>query len=650
MIHKILLPLIIISTLFMTECMAEENATIKININLLHIASADVQVSTLANLEVILETTVDKNGNFFINPTNISKLSSDDYVYIYVDNIQVSQGDTPAYLKGIISIDSLSNNQALNLNEITTYVADLFFENRAKIADNYQLLSGIIRNLGVYDMNKDKRRENIDTFLYDSITTSSNLETILKLTYFYYLELNDMTKVNEYIQKKSKELSLFSYIEKVKGNNIDINFENLDGKYISARYVSTNQAKNNESNITTEIVSLKNGDALRYRLCLLEECSKEYTLYNDNGVIKPYIEDVSDPEIVKFGEKLAEYKKVQHLTPTRKKQKLLDIASILLDISKSDNFKRYELYLISEDNKLLDEDTSTVISNYSLNDISVTNENIVSKIKNTIINLETIKSEINTATDYDSLKSRLDGAMSKIDAIKQAIDNNIVSNDEKLVLKAEADKIKDAIESIKILIDGYKQDDNHSPEAIADINSKIDGVIGMMVTRSIDDTHQSNVISISRGWNLVSGNVNILTLPQEVHSIWNVGEANWYGFSPHKSIRGEIRDKYRLMDMHIRAYKGTQILATADTEIELIDDYQFNAIQSYGKGLTIHGANNKGFSVSDIQCNEPYTLYGVFKLNGEEIEVYSPNIEVNNYTNFDYIYKNDGYYTYCINK
>lgn len=298
---------------------------------------------------------------------------------------------------------------------------------------------------------------------------------------------------------------------------------------------------------------------------------------------------------------------------------------------------------------------------YGLNGIEVKDPNILANIKSVISELESIKLDVNALITrtrsieddnaikqkFDALKKRLDDAKKLLDDVKQSIDN---SDEDKEALKKEADAIKKAIDDVKKLIDGYKKDADNSPEAIADINSKIDGVIGMMVTRSIDDTHQSNVISISRGWNLVSGNVNILTLPQEVHSIWNVGEANWYGFSPHKSIRGEIRDKYRLMDMHIRAYKGTQILATADTEIELIDDYQFNAIQSYGKGLTIHGANNKGFSVSDIQCNEPYTLYGVFKLNGEEIEVYSPNIEVNNYTNFDYIYKNDGYYTYCINK
>ncbi len=296
-------------------------------------------------------------------------------------------------------------------------------------------------------------------------------------------------------------------------------------------------------------------------------------------------------------------------------------------------------------------DSSSINIVYGLKDIVVTNENIVSKIKDTITELEIIKGDLNTSTDYDSLKSRLDGAMSEIDAIKQAIDNNIVSNDEKLVLKAEADKIKDAIESIKTLIDGYKQDDNHSPEAIADINSKIDGVIDMMrSTNEVQEEAEKTMLSISRGWNLVSGNVNISTLPQEVHSIWNTTGANWYGYSPHKEIRDEIRAKYRLMDIHIRAYKGTEIVATADTEIEIIDDYVFDAVQSYSKGLTIHGANNQEFSADDIKCDEPYKLYAIFKLMGSEPEVYAPDIEVEDYTGFNYIYQNDGYYTYCITK
>jgi hypothetical protein len=176
-------------------------------------------------------------------------------------------------------------------------------------------------------------------------------------------------------------------------------------------------------------------------------------------------------------------------------------------------------------------------------------------------------------------------------------------------------------------------------------------VIDMMrSTNEAQEEVEKTMISISRGWNLVSGNVNITTLPQEVNSIWNVTGANWYGYSPHKDIRDEIRAKYRLMDIHIRAYKGTEVLATADTEIEIIDEYIFDAVQSYDKGLSIHGANNQEFSADDIKCDEPYKLYAIFKLMGSEPEVYAPNIEVENYTEFNYIYQNDGYYTYCITK
>ena len=246
---------------------------------------------------------------------------------------------------------------------------------------------------------------------------------------------------------------------------------------------------------------------------------------------------------------------------------------------------------------------------------------------------------------FDALKKRLDDAKKLLDDVKQSIDN---SDEDKEALKKEVDKIKKAIDDVKTLIDGYKKDADNSSEAIADINSKIDGVIAMMRREATDNN--KTMISISRGWNLVSGNVNITTLPQEVNSIWNVTGANWYGYSPHKDIRDEIRAKYRLMDIHIRAYKGTEVLATADTEIEIIDEYIFDAVQSYDKGLSIHGANNQEFSADDIKCDEPYKLYAIFKLMGSEPEVYAPNIEVENYTEFNYIYQNDGYYTYCITK
>jgi len=153
---------------------------------------------------------------------------------------------------------------------------------------------------------------------------------------------------------------------------------------------------------------------------------------------------------------------------------------------------------------------------YGLNGKTITNENIISKIKDAITLLEQIKLKLDELVNYQSIlransglkqeynaiKKLLDDAKKAIDDIKQAIDNNIADNDEKNSLKSEADSIKKALDDIKKMIDDYKKTEDNSQSAIDTLKAEIDKVIAMLrsggsATTTTDTTSSSDTTSDS---------------------------------------------------------------------------------------------------------------------------------------------------------
>jgi hypothetical protein len=309
--------------------------------------------------------------------------------------------------------------------------------------------------------------------------------------------------------------------------------------------------------------------------------------------------------------------------------------------------------------------TRSEVTTYGLNRTEIKNPTIIDKIKSAILELESIKvdvdkmvsearvrkaySEDGVKSEYDAIKQRLDNAKSKIDDIKQSIDNNIADNDEKVALKSKADEIKRAIDDVKRVVDGYKDNADNSSGALDDIKSAIDGVIAMM-RKNGDDALSDGVkyISIKKGRNTISGTIDITKLPDEVHSIWIVEGGNWYGYSPYPQINDLIRDKYLLIKDTIANYKGALVYAVEDTQIETIQDNSGESVEHiYPRGYSIHGTDGAEMSGEDVVCSEPSKLVMVAKVRGDEAMVYVPNREIEGIENFVYLNENDGYYVLC---
>jgi hypothetical protein len=303
---------------------------------------------------------------------------------------------------------------------------------------------------------------------------------------------------------------------------------------------------------------------------------------------------------------------------------------------------------------------------YLLNTTEINHTAIIETIKATIEELKMIREEIETLKDvngsdlqqrYDALLQKLDGAKSQIDAIKQAIDMNIMDNNEIVHLKAEADKVKLAIDEVKTLMGEYKTIEENTLPTIEKIQTKIDEVIGMLITHTplpvVSDPEiiHTTVIDIPKGRSLISGNIDVSKLSSDIYAVWIVDGGNWYGYSPDESVREAIKAKYRLITQMIPAYKAVIVWAKADTTIEVENDTSFDATQYYGTSFSIHGTNNQDINTDNIICNgENDALTAIFKVHGDITSAYLPNAILEGMENFTSLYYNEGYYVLCEQK
>jgi len=166
-----------------------------------------------------------------------------------------------------------------------------------------------------------------------------------------------------------------------------------------------------------------------------------------------------------------------------------------------------------------------------------------------------------------------------------------------------------------------------------------------------DNSTNSNatVLDISKGRSVISGDIDISKLSEEIHSVWIVDAGNWKGYSPHQLVREEIQAGYGLLEENIPARKATIVFAMEDTQLEVaIPNEPQSMTRLYGKGLSLHGANGESISVYDILCSTPeYTLSAAIKVMGDEASLFVPESTIDGYGSFMNINESEGYYVLC---
>ena len=193
--------------------------------------------------------------------------------------------------------------------------------------------------------------------------------------------------------------------------------------------------------------------------------------------------------------------------------------------------------------------------------------------------------------------------------------------------------------------------------AAADINTTNTDVNSSDINTSIIDNNSSDmnlsdinislVIDIPKGRSVISGDINVSKLNNDIYAVWIVDGGDWYGYSPDKIVQAEISASYKVIEGIIPAYKAVIVWALNDTNITLEANQSVEAEQNYGTGFTIHGTNNQDLSVDDVTCANEKGLSAIFKVYADEPSVYVAEREIEEIENFSYIYQNEGYYVLC---
>jgi len=429
-----------------------------------------------------------------------------------------------------------------------------------------------------------------------------------------------------------------------------------------------------ELNVSLKNVYMKIEDIL----FLSKNLTKDINLTKDMNITKRDKFRNMDSNISKLLTQMDMLRKNNDDNVTDTNQKILINIEINNSIQKIKNLK--SLVILYRDNNATDLNKSSqtltprimmikdmfgIKREYRINQNIMTNSVIVMEIKKTLNKLYDIKKSVDRLKDinnsitqikYDALKQEFDMAMSHIDAIKSSIDNNFTdTNITKNNLKVEADKIKSSINDIKTQVDRYKENNDTSIATINKIQDSIDLVIEHLTNGNTKPIKEKIYIDVVKGRSVISANIDIHKLPSDIYAVWIVDKGNWYGYSPDTNVTKSIASKYRLINKTIPSYKATIVWAKNDTKIEILNkDTIPNVTQYYGKGYSIHGANNEDFTADSISCNDTNSsVTAMFKVKADKPSIYKANMKMdNNQTveTFNYVYNDEGYYVLCERK
>jgi len=152
---------------------------------------------------------------------------------------------------------------------------------------------------------------------------------------------------------------------------------------------------------------------------------------------------------------------------------------------------------------------------------------------------------------------------------------------------------------------------------------------------------------IKKGWNLVSGNFDILNLSNNISIIWQYKDNYWYANSPYQNIKDLIKkDSIR---SNIRRLSNSQnndgiwILAKNDTDIDMFDLSE-HANMQYKNGWSLSGVYEDTY-IKDITCKEQDALPLIWKYSDGNWTNYSA--ASNTIKDTDMLNAYDGFWILC---
>mgnify|MGYP000258707258 CR=1 FL=1 len=154
-------------------------------------------------------------------------------------------------------------------------------------------------------------------------------------------------------------------------------------------------------------------------------------------------------------------------------------------------------------------------------------------------------------------------------------------------------------------------------------------------------------VDLNDAWNLISLDLNVSNISDVstgTSIFWKYKNNQWYGYSPQEETQQKILNgNYNIIE-NISNKDGLWVLSTAAQSINatIIDeDYTY----SYNEGWTLSGTN-KDINVTDLSCNNSeFTI--AWKYNSNTWQYSSQQIQNVDFSTFDTIFANEGFWVYC---
>lgn len=150
-------------------------------------------------------------------------------------------------------------------------------------------------------------------------------------------------------------------------------------------------------------------------------------------------------------------------------------------------------------------------------------------------------------------------------------------------------------------------------------------------------------LELKKGWNLVSANIDLQTLPQQIKLVWQYDQ-NWSVYANEQELSLAVQSSgYNILES-IENTKGTWIYANEDLNLTInnsSDQYSY----TFPLGWSLAGTN-KDINVSEISCSQG-NYYNSWRYINNEWKLNINSNQTFPYENFDLISSNEGFWVYC---
>ena len=285
--------------------------------------------------------------------------------------------------------------------------------------------------------------------------------------------------------------------------------------------------------------------------------------------------------------------------------------------------------------------TQSLSSNYSVN---VTNDGRFAYISNGYEGLSVldITKNIYLTEEFDNhdlnftLSNKLENNLTiSIDLNDTSIIN--IDTSEKFL---EADSYIDKNQSINILELGDKLGVSTLSFNINNSSSLLKESLYVHVTPKLDLSKY-----LLKGWNLISGDINLSNLSNDIQILWQYDSAQWSAYSNDETTKSEIKNYINVDEIEtINSQNGTWVLANINQNI-FLNDSNITQSTSFSKGWHLIGAKID-MDISILSCLDS-SLVSIWKYYDNQWEL-NTNISNNNDLNsFEYIYQGEGFWINC---